>query len=149
MVDVKELEDIEVEEVETVAALADEKKRTPGKDCRNGMGTTEAEDEGGKYRSEKAAMHEEVRGVSDQSVEEDANDDEADDGENETLAWSEDEGMLHLSQRDAGEEGTEVREGGVFEKADELSGAVAIDGTDDVVGVEVEIKRVRDETDDP
>jgi hypothetical protein len=97
MVDVEELKDIEVEEVEAVAALADEKKRTPGEDCGDGMGATKAKDEGSKYWRQESAMHEEVRGVSNQSVEEDANDDEADSGENETLARSEDECMLQLA----------------------------------------------------
>jgi len=51
MVSVDELEDIEVEEIETVAALADEKKRAPGKKCGDWVWTAETKDEGCEDRS--------------------------------------------------------------------------------------------------
>ena len=56
---------------------------------------------------------------------------------------------MQLAERDSGEEGADVGERGVLEEAEELGGAVAVDGADDVVGVQVEIEGVGDEADDP
>jgi hypothetical protein len=94
-------------------------------------------------------VHEEVRSLADKVVEEDSYGGEAEGGEDEALTRSEDEGMLQLAKGDAGEEGADVGEGGVLEEADELGGAVAVDGADYVVGVEVEVKGVGDEADNP
>jgi hypothetical protein len=149
MVGVEELEDIEVEEVEAVTALADQKKRAPGEDRRDGMGAAEAKDERSKYRRQETAMHQEIRSVSDQGVEEDANDDEADGRENETLTWSQDESMLQFAQRDASEKGTNIRQRSVLEETNELGGAVSINWAHNVVGVEVEVERVGDEAHRP
>jgi hypothetical protein len=94
-------------------------------------------------------MHEEVRSLADKVVEEDPYGGEADGGEDEALTRSENEGVLQFAKGDAGEEGADVGEWGVLEEADELGGAVAINGADYVVGVEVEIEGVGDEADDP
>ena len=56
---------------------------------------------------------------------------------------------LQLAESDACEEGTEVGERSVLEEAYQFSGTVAVDGADDVVGVQVEIERVGDEADGP
>ena len=149
MVGVEKLKDIEVEQVEAVAALADEEKGAPGEERGDGMRAAEAENESGEDGGQEAAVHEQIGRVADQGIEEEANGSQADAGEDEALARGEGEGELQLAEGDAGEEGADVGEGGVLEEADELGGAVAIDGTDDVVGVQVEIEGVGDEADDP
>jgi hypothetical protein len=113
------------------------------------MGAAEAKDERSKYRRQETAMHQEIRSVSDQGVEEDANDDEADGRENETLTWSQDESMLQFAQRDASEKGTNIRQRSVLEETNELGGAVSINWAHNVVGVEVEVERVGDEAHRP
>jgi hypothetical protein len=113
------------------------------------MGAAETEDERGEDWRHKAAVHEQVRCAIDQSVEKDADNDEAQRREDETLTRAEGEGVLQFAQRDTGKEGADIRKGGVFEEADDLGGAVAVDGTNDVVGIEVEIERVRNQADDP
>ena len=113
------------------------------------MGAAEAENQSGEERGQEAAVHEEVGGVADEGVEEESDGGKTDGGEDEALARSEGESELQFAQGDSGEEGADVRERGVLEEADELGGAVAVDGADDVVGVEVEIERVGDEADDP
>ena len=57
--------------------------------------------------------------------------------------------MLQFSKGHSSEEGADVGERGVLEEADEFGGAVAVNGADDVVWVEVEIEGVGDEADDP
>ncbi len=149
MVVVEELEDVEVEEVEAVAALANQEERTPGEERGDWVGTAKSDDESGEDWGQEAAVHEEVGGVAYQGVEEESGGGEAEGGENETLAWSEGQGELQLAERYSGEEGADVGERGVFEETEELGGAVAVDGADDVVWVQIEIERVGDETDDP
>jgi hypothetical protein len=149
VIGVEELEDVEVEEIEAVAALANQKQRTPGEERGDGMGTAEAKDDGGKEGGHEAAVHEEVGGVADKGVEEESDEDETDSGEDETLARGEDESVLQFAKSDAGEKGADVGEWGVFEETEKLGGAIAIDGADDVIGVQVEIEGVGDETDDP
>jgi hypothetical protein len=58
MVEVKELEDVEVKEVEAVTALADEEERAPGEECGDRMGAAEAKDERGEDWGHKTAVHE-------------------------------------------------------------------------------------------
>jgi hypothetical protein len=65
------LEDIEMEKVEAVAAFANKQEGAPGEDGRDGMGATEAKDEGCEDGSHEAAVHEEVGGVENEGVEED------------------------------------------------------------------------------
>jgi hypothetical protein len=149
MIGVEKLEDVEVEEIEAVAAFADQEKRAPGEEGGDGVGAAQAENQGCEDGSHETAVHEEVRSLADQVVEEDPQSGEADSGEDEALTRSEDEGMLQLAESDAGEEGADVGERGVLEEADELGGAVAVDRTYEVVGVEVEVEGVGDEADDP
>ena len=120
VVGVKELKDVEMEKVEAVAALADQEQGAPGEDCRDGVGATETENEGGEDRRHEATVHQEIRSVVDQGVEEEADCREAQRGEDEALAWRDGEGVLELAEGDAGEEGADVGEGGVLEEAEEL-----------------------------
>ena len=53
----QQLEDVEVEEIEAVAAFADEEDGAPGEDRRNGVGATETEDQGSENRSHETAVH--------------------------------------------------------------------------------------------
>jgi hypothetical protein len=94
-------------------------------------------------------MYQKVGGVADERIEEKADGDEADGGENEALTRAEDESVLQFAERDADEEGADVGERSVLEEAEELSGAVAVDGANDVIGVQVEIEGMGYETDDP
>jgi hypothetical protein len=120
MVGVEELEDVEVEEVEAVATFTDKKKRAPGEERGDGMGTAEAKDESSEDGGHEAAVYEEVGGVADEGVEEESDGDEAGGGEDEALACGEDEGMLQFAEGDAGEEGANVGQWSVLEEADEL-----------------------------
>ena len=149
MVGVEKLEDVEVEEIEAVAALANEEEGTPGEDGGDGVGATEAENQSGEDGGQEAAVHEEVGGMADEGIEEESDSGEADGGEVEALTRGEGEGMLQFSEGDAGEEGADVGERGVLEETDELGGAVAVNGADDVVGVEIEIEGVGDEANNP
>jgi hypothetical protein len=148
-VDVEELKDVEVQKIEAVAALADEKEGAPGEDRRDGVGTAEAQDKSGEDRGHESAVHEEVWRAVDESVEEEADRGEAKRGEEKALAFGEGEGVLELAEGDSGEKGADVWERRVFEEAEKLGGAVAVDGAGDVVGVEIQVERVRDEADDP
>ena len=69
-VGMQKLEDIEVQQVEAVATLSDEEKRTPGEDGGDGVGTAEADYQSGEDWSEKASVHEEVGGVVNEGIEE-------------------------------------------------------------------------------
>jgi len=149
VVGVEKLEDVEVEEIKAVAALADQEKGTPGEQGGDGVGTAEAEDESSEDRRHEATVHQQVRGVADKVVEEDSYDGEADGGEDEALARSDDEGKLQFAEGDSGEESADVGERGVLEEPYKFSGTVAVDGADDVVRVQVEIEGVGDEADDP
>ena len=148
-VGMEKLKDVEVEEVEAVAALANEEERAPGKKRGDGVRAAEAENQGSEDGCQETAVHEEVGGVADEHVEEESDGAKADGGEDEALTRSEGEGELQFAEGDAGEEGADVGERGVLEEADELAGAVAVDGADDVVGVQVEIKGMGNEADDP
>ncbi len=149
MVGVKKLEDVEVQEVEAVAALANKEEGAPGEEGGDGVGSTEAENEGGEDGGEESSVHEEVGGVEDEGVEEGRDCGEADGGENEALPRGQDKGVLQLAESDTGEEGADVRERSVLQEADELGGAVSVDRANDVVGVQVEVESVRDEAQDP
>ncbi len=63
MVDVKELKDVEVEEIQAVAALTDKEKGAPGEDCRDRVRAAETENEGTKDGGHEAAVHQEVGGA--------------------------------------------------------------------------------------
>jgi len=143
-VSVEKLEDVEVEEVETIAALTNEEEGTPGEYGGDGVRATEAENKGGKDGGQEAAVHEEVGGMADEGIEEESDSGEADGGEVEALTRGERESVLQFSQGDAGKEGADVGERRVLEETDESGGTVAVNGTDDVVGVEVEVERVGD-----
>ena len=78
LVGVEELEDVEVEEIEAVAALANEKEGTPREDSRDGMGAAETDNQGRKDWGHEAAVDEEVRGVENEGVEKDSDGGEAD-----------------------------------------------------------------------
>jgi hypothetical protein len=138
-----------MEEIETVAALTDNQDRTPREERREEMGAAEAEDEGGEERGQQAAVHEKIRCSQDDGVEEQADGGEADGGKGEALPGCDLQGELELAEGDASEEGAGVGEWSVLEEAEELGGTVTVDRADDVVGVQQEIERVRDESDDP
>lgn len=139
-VGMEKLKDVEVEEVEAVAALANEEEGAPGKKSGDEVRAAEAENQGSEEGCQETAVHEEVGGVADEHVEEESDGAKADGREDEALTRSEGEGELQFAEGDAGEEGADVGERGVLEEADELAGAVAVDGADDVVGVQVEIE---------
>ena len=113
------------------------------------MRTAKSEHKRGEDWGHEAAVHQEVGGAANEGIEEDANRHEAKGRQDKALTGREYDGMLQFAQGDAGEEGADVGEGGVLEEADELGGAVAVDGADDMVGIEVEIEGVGDETDGP
>ncbi len=138
-----------MKQVEAVAAFANEKEGAPGEDGRDRVGTAEAKDESREDRGHEDAVDKEVWRVENEGVEEDCDHCQADCREDETLALGQDQSMLQFAEGDAAEEGAGVGEGGVLKEADELSGAVTIDGNDDVIGVQVEIKGVGDEANDP
>lgn len=77
MIGVEQLEDIEVEEIKTVAAFTNQEKRAPREDSRNRMGAAKTEHKRGEDGSHEAAMHEEIRCVANQGVEEDSDRSEA------------------------------------------------------------------------
>jgi hypothetical protein len=85
-IEVEELKHIEVEQVKAVAAFADEKKRPPGEDCRDGVRATQAEHEGGEDGSHQAAVHEEVWGAVNHGVKEETDCPKAQGGEDEALS---------------------------------------------------------------
>ena len=149
VVGVEKLEDVEVEEIEAVTAFADEEEGAPRKEGGDGVGPAEAENESGEDGSHETAMDQKVGGVANERVEEESDGGQADGGEDEALTLGECEGVLQFAEGDSGEEGADVGEGGVLEEAYEFGGAVAVDGADDVVGVQVEIEGVGDEADDP
>jgi len=74
--------------------------------------------------------------VKDNAVEEESHRGKADCRENKALSWSESHGKLEFAEGDAGEKGTDVRERGVLEEANELGGAVTVDRADDVIRVQ-------------
>ena len=80
LVGVEELKDVEVEEVEAVAALTNKEQGAPGKQRGDGMRTAEAKNQGGEEWSKEAAVHEEVRGVAYEEVEEESYRGQADRG---------------------------------------------------------------------
>jgi hypothetical protein len=149
MVGVKKLKDVEVKEVQAVAAFADQQEWAPGEESRDRMRAAEAKDQGGEDRGHETAMREEVWRMADQCVEEDSNECQADAGKKQTLTLADDQSVLEFAQGDADEEGADVRERGVFEEAYELGGTVAVNWAYDVIGVEQQIERVRNKTDDP
>jgi len=113
------------------------------------VGAAETEDERSEDWRHKTAVHEEVRCAINQGIEKDADNDEAQGREDQALTRTEGEGVLQFAQRNTGKEGADIGKGGVLEEADDLGGAVAVDRTNNVVGIEVEIERVRDQADDP
>jgi hypothetical protein len=80
MISVKQLEDIEMEKVETVTTLANKQKGTPGKERRDKVWAAEAENKSSEDGGEKATVHEQVGGVEDDGVEEEAYPPQADSG---------------------------------------------------------------------
>ena len=77
MVSMNKLEDIEVEKIEAIAALTDEKKRPPGEEGRNRMRSAESENQRGEDRSHQATMHQQIGGAKHQGVEENSDCNEA------------------------------------------------------------------------
>jgi hypothetical protein len=77
-VGVEELKDVEVEEVEAVAALTNKEQGAPGKERGDGMRTAEAENQGGEEWGKEAAVHKEVGGVAYEKVEEEPDGGKAD-----------------------------------------------------------------------
>jgi hypothetical protein len=57
VVGVDELKDVKVKEIETVTALANEKKGTPGEERGDGMRAAKSKNEGGEDGSHEAAVH--------------------------------------------------------------------------------------------
>src|ERR1700735_1296209 len=148
-VGVQQLEDVEVEQVEAVAALTNQEEGTPGEESRDRMGSTQTQDKGGEQGGHEAAMNQKIGGTAYEGIEEEPDEDEADGGEDEALTRGQDQRVLQFAQGNAGEKGASVGQGGVLKKADELGGAVPVYGADDVVGIQVEVERVRHEADDP
>src|SRR5580698_2189975 len=94
-------------------------------------------------------MHEQVRCPVDEEVEKRPDSNEAHSRESHALPGSESKRELKLTESDSHKEGTDVRERGVLEEADQLGGAVAIDRTGEVVGIEPEIERVGNKAENP
>ena len=69
------------------------------------MWAAESENKSGEDRCQEAAVHEQVRCMTDESVEEEADDGKADAREDKALTRGECEGELELAQGDTGEEG--------------------------------------------
>ena len=57
VVGVDELKDVKVKEIETVTALANEKKGTPGEERGDGVRAAESKNKGGEDGSHEAAVH--------------------------------------------------------------------------------------------
>src|SRR5712671_109087 len=108
VVGVEKLEDIEVEKIETIAALADQEEGTPGEEGGDGVWAAQAENECGEDGRHEAAVDEEVGGVTDEGVEEESNGSQADGGEGEALTLAKCKSMLQLAEGDSGEEGAGV-----------------------------------------
>jgi hypothetical protein len=105
---VEELEDIEMEEIEAVGALANEEEGAPGEERGDWMGATQTEDEGGEEGGYEATVDEEIGGTAYEGVEEESDNDQAYAREDEALARGENDRVLQFAQGDAGEEGAEV-----------------------------------------
>lgn len=94
-------------------------------------------------------MHQDIRHVADVGGEEYGQGKQAAAGDPGAIMPGEFEAALQLGQCDAGEEDAGIGEWSVFKGANPDARGVAIDGAGDVVGIEVQVERVRNQADAP
>ncbi len=124
-VEAEEIDEVEVQQEEAVAALAEQLDGLPREDGGDEVLSAEADDQRAEERDQEASVHEDVGDVLNGAGEEESDGGERGGGDQSALAAGESEYGVQLAQRDAGEEGADVGQRGVFEGADPEAVAVA------------------------
>src|SRR5579871_4584545 len=149
MVSVDQEKAVEVQQVKAIAALADQQQRPPGKDRSDCVPAAKPKHKANEERQQNATVFDQIGQMRSRDIEEESESRERSRCNGQTLSLGDGNGELKSGKRNACHKGRGIRYRRVLQKPDQRRRGVASDWLRQMIGVEDEIQRRRQDVDHP